>query len=247
MIPHGGDTALLFAARVGDLESATLLVTAGANVDDADAWGVSATAMAAHAGFADLVAYLLDRGADPNAAAAGFSALHAAIMRRDSRMIEALLSHGADPNAPLRSWTPTRRSSKDFNFPPELVGATPFWLAARFTDPRAMRLLLNHGADPLFVHHASYHADDPVERRTQVTTAVMAAAGMGGGVAWVQPDRSEREQLMLDAVTLGTELGVDLNVANSDGRTALDAARASKYERVVRFLLDHGARAGTNK
>src|SRR3984957_705405 len=39
-IPHGGETALMFAARVGDLASAKLLVEAGANVNDADAWGV---------------------------------------------------------------------------------------------------------------------------------------------------------------------------------------------------------------
>ncbi len=64
-IPHGRDTALLFAARAGDLESAKLLVDAGANVNDEDAWGVSATVLAAHSGFADLVAFLLDRGADP--------------------------------------------------------------------------------------------------------------------------------------------------------------------------------------
>ena len=51
-IPHGRDTALLFAARVGDLASAKLLVGAGANVNDADAWGVSATVLAAHSGFA---------------------------------------------------------------------------------------------------------------------------------------------------------------------------------------------------
>ena len=79
IIPQGGDTAMLFAARVGDLESAKLLAAAGANVNDADAWGVSATVMAAHAGFTELVEWLLDRGADPNAAAAGFTA-HA---RRD--------------------------------------------------------------------------------------------------------------------------------------------------------------------
>src|SRR5213076_1337063 len=42
-IPHGGETALMFAARVGDLASAKLLGAAGANVNDADAWGVSAT------------------------------------------------------------------------------------------------------------------------------------------------------------------------------------------------------------
>ncbi len=85
-IPHGADTPLLFAARVGDLASAKLLVAAGANVNDADAWGVSATVLAAHSGFGDLVAFFLELGADPNAAAAGFSALHAAVMRRDEKM-----------------------------------------------------------------------------------------------------------------------------------------------------------------
>ena len=50
-IPHGGETALMFAARVGDLASAKLLVAAGANVNDADAWGVSATVLAAHSGY----------------------------------------------------------------------------------------------------------------------------------------------------------------------------------------------------
>jgi ankyrin repeat protein len=247
MIPQGGDTALLFAARVGDLESARLLVAAGANVNDADAWGVSATAMAAHAGFDALVEFLLERGADPNAADAGFAAIHAAIMRRSARMVRALLARGADPNAPIRAWTPTRRSSRDFNFPPELVGATPFWLAARFTVPEVMRLLLERGADARVVHRAHYHADDPVEPRTQITTAVMAATGMGGGVAWVPLNAREREQAMLDAVALATGQGVDLNAANTDGRTALDAARALKYERLVEFLVAHGARPGAAK
>src|SRR5262245_43251691 len=90
-IPFGNDTALMFAARVGDLESAKLLVAAGADIDDADAWGISATAMAAHAGFRDLVVFLLEKGADPNLNSAVFSALHAAIMRRDERMVAALL------------------------------------------------------------------------------------------------------------------------------------------------------------
>ena len=42
-------------------------------------------------------------------------------------------------NTPLRTWTPTRRSSNDFHFEPALVGATPFWLAARFSEPGIMR------------------------------------------------------------------------------------------------------------
>jgi ankyrin repeat protein len=247
VIPHGADTALMFAARSGDLESARLLVAAGANVNDADAWGVSATVMAAHAGFTGLVEFLLERGADANAAKPGFTALHAAIMRRNTRMVTALLAHGADPNARLQTWTPTRRSSRDWNFSQDLVGATPFWLAARFTQPDVMRLLLTHGADARFVHHANYHNEDPVEPRSQVTTAVMAATGMGGGVAWVAAERSERERLMLEAVTLAADQGIDLNAANTDGRTALDAARASKFESVVKVLVDRGARPGTPK
>ena len=68
-IPYGSNTPLMFAARVGDLDSAQLLVAAGANVNDEDAWGVSVVALAAHSGFSDLVEFLLDKGADPNAVA----------------------------------------------------------------------------------------------------------------------------------------------------------------------------------
>src|SRR5260221_2488871 len=192
-IPHGGETALMFAARVGDLDSARLLVAAGAQVDDADAWGVSATTPAAHSRFPELVEFLLEKGADPNAAGAGFTALHIAILRRDEKMVSALLAHGADPNTPLRTWTPTRRSSHDFYFEPVLVGATPFWLAARFSQPGVMRLLAKNGADPLFVHHSDSVAGRGFEHRRDVTTALMAAAGMGGGTAWGQPARGERQ------------------------------------------------------
>ena len=195
----------------------------------------------------EMVEFLLHNGADPNAATAGFAALHAAIMRRDEKMVSALLAHGADPNAPLRTWTPTRRTSKDFHFGPELVGATPFWLAARFSEPSVMRLLVKHGADPLFVHHAEYYPKQRgAGRRTEVTTAVMAATGMGGGTAWVQPERGELEALTLEAVKLAVELGVDVHAANTDGRTALDAAKAQEYDTVVKFLVEKGARLGAN-
>ena len=168
---------------------------------------------------------------------------HAPRRRRSRR---ALLAHGADPNAPLQTWTPTRRSSKDFNFAPELVGATPFWLAARFSQPGVMRLLLKHGADPLFVHRGDYHDGRSDRPRTQATTALMAATGMGGGSRVGAARPREREALMLEAVTLAIEQGVDVNAANTDGRTALDAARALKFERVVTLLVEHGARAGTS-
>src|SRR5262249_49267619 len=154
-------------------------------------------------------------------AGAGFTALHEAIMRRDEMMVGALLAHGANPNTALRTWTPTRRSSRDWHFPPALVGASPFWLAARFAEPHVMRLLVKRGADPLFVQRASY-ADGREQRRTDVTTTLMAAVGMGGGAAWVQPARAEAEALTLEAVKIALESGVDINAANTDGRTALD-------------------------
>jgi len=244
LIPHGSDTALLFAARVGDLASATLLLAAGANVNDADAWGVSATALAAHSGFTEVVELLLDKGADANAAGPGFTALHEAIMRRDETMVTALLGHGANPNTPLQTWTPERRSSEDFNFAPALVGATPFWLAARFAEPRVMRLLVEHGADPLFVHRNEYYVNDFNDRRTQATTALMAAIGIGGGRAWAQPDRAQRDALILESVTLAIALGVDVNAVNTDGRTALDAAKTLKLESVVNVLVAKGAKEG---
>lgn len=244
-IPHGGETALLFAARVGDLESAKLLVAAGANVNDADAWGVSATTLAAHSGSRDLVEFLLGKGADSNAAPAGFTALHEAIMRRDEEMVKALLDCGADANAPLKTWTPTRRSSHDFHFEPALVGATPFWLAARFTEPGVMRLLIKHGADPLFVQHSDEVADRGFKHRVEVTTAVLAALGMGGGTPWVQLAKSAREALTLETVKLAVELGVDVNAKGTGGKTALDAAKALKYDSVVKFIESLPAKAAT--
>ena len=192
--------------------------------------------------YRELVEFLLEQGADPNKAEAGFTALHVAILRRDEKMVSALLDHGADPNTPLRTWTPTRRSSHDFHFPPALVGATPFWLAARFSEPGVMRLLVQHGADPLFVHHSDYVGGEGFQHRTEVTTALMAATGMGGGAAWVQPASGERESLTLEAAKLAVELGVDVNAANTDGRTALDAAKSLGYDSVVQFLVEAGAK-----
>jgi ankyrin repeat protein len=246
-IPAGDETALLFAARVGDLESARLLVKAGANVNDADAWGVSAVTLAAHSGFADVVDLLLEKGADPNAMKAGFAPLHEAIMRRDERIVASLLAHGANANAPLQTWTPTRRSSEDWNFAPELVGATPFWLAARFTEPAVMAMLLKHGADPTFVHHGDRMVEGRAEafqHRRDTTTALMAATGMGGGKAWVPLPPKEREAATLAAVKMAVEIGIDVNAVNNDGRTALDAATALKYESVAAFLKEHGAKPG---
>ena len=248
-IPHGGNTALLFAVRAGDLPSTRILVAAGADVDDTDAWGVSAVVLAAHGGHRELLDFLLGNGADPNAAAAGFAALHDAVMRNDSRMVAALLAHGADPNQRLLTWTPTRRASRDHHYPPPLVGASPFWLAARFARIDLMRMLADHGADPHFVHQVDYIVDGSQQWRTERTTTLMAAFGMGGRRArpWVPYSGAPTAELRtLEAVMLAVDLGIDVNAVDAAGRTVLDEAEALQYESVVEYLVEVGAEPGAN-
>ncbi len=247
-IQHGGTTPLLLAARAGDLASAKLLVAAGANLSDVAAYGVSATVLAAHSGNPELVGFLLEKGADPNAAAAGYTALHAAILRGNRKAVRALLAHGADPNAKLRVSTPVRRASEDFYFHPAFVGATPFWLAARFCQPDVMRLLAEHGADPRFVHHVEHwgeksSASEYIRDKSGATTALMAAVGMGRGSGFLAPPAGERQALTLQAVKLAVELGVDVNAADAQGGTALEAATRLRYKSVAEFLIGKGAKS----
>jgi len=246
-IPHGGNTALLFAVRAGDLPSARVLVEAGADVDDTDAWGVSAAVLAAHGGHRELLEYLLAHGADPNAADAGFAALHDAVMRNDRQMVAALLAHGADPNQPLLTWTPTRRASRDHHYPPPFVGASPFWLAARFARIDLMRMLADHGADPHFVHEVDYIVDGRMQWQTERTTTLMAAFGMGGRRArpWVPYSGAPTAELrILEAAMLAVDLGVDVNAVDGTGRTVLDEAEALQFEGVVEYLVAQGAQPG---
>ena len=230
--PQGGDTALIFAARLGDLVSTKLLVSAKANVNDADGWGMSAMALAAYNDHTDVVEYLLEFGADPNLPSSEIAPLHAAILHRNERMVDALLAHGTDPELRLRAWTGTERGSRDRWIHPSLVGATPLWLAARFGTPGVMRLLIGRGADPLFVHHSAYYdatigsvatanvgIDAP--RLTETSTVLMAAVGIGGaqGMGWAVVDAKQREAEVLEAVKLALEHGVDINAVNHFGRT----------------------------
>jgi uncharacterized protein len=249
-VPQGGDTALMFAARSGDAEIATLLLNAGANVNDADAYGVSATLMAAHSNFTDVMHVLLERGADPNADKAGFTALQTAILWRNEAAAVDLLAHGANPNTPVKSWTFQRRAARqDHYLPPAVVGATPYWLASRIAAPRLMKLLAENGADTSFVHRASYHrAGDEGAQATPIveaTTPLLAAVGIGGGIDWNPVAARERQANMLDAVKIALQYGNDVNATTLDGKTALDGAMAAKFDSVSNFLIERGGKVGT--
>jgi ankyrin repeat protein len=241
-VPRGGMTALLFAARSGDAESARLLVAAGADVNDALPDGASALVVAAHSGHRQAAMALLDKGANPNASAVGYTALHAAVLRSDVELVRALLARGADPNAPITKGTPVRRNSQDYELPKTLLGATPYALAAKFLEPEIMRALAAGGADT---------------RRpmNDGATPLMAASGMGiaapaqdekrgtdrRGLAIVDGGIVEPESRVLETVIAALTLGSDLEAVNPTGETALHIAAAQGYETVVRALAERGA------
>ena len=138
---HGGSTPLLFAARQGDVDTARALLDAGADVNATAAAGMSALVVAAHSNHGALGAFLLSRGADPNAAGAGYTALQAAVLRGNLELVKALLASGADPNAPIMHGTPVRRLGADYSIRHQMRGANAFWLAARLGQPDIMRVL----------------------------------------------------------------------------------------------------------
>jgi len=77
---QGGYTALMFAARQGDLATARLLLARGADVNAISGADGSALVIASAAGHEDLSLLLLDAGADPASAdAGGVTALHYAL------------------------------------------------------------------------------------------------------------------------------------------------------------------------
>jgi ankyrin repeat protein len=225
---RGGYTPLLFAARIGDAESARLLLAAGANVNDSLPDNMSALVLAAHSGHGNVGALLLEKDANPNAADIGYTALHAAILRSDLYLVKSLLAHSANPNLRMTKGTPLRRASTDFNLPATLIGATPYLLAAKFLEPEIMQILVDGGADPKIT-------------MPNGATPLMLAAGMGSFRSRRGNSVIEPENRVLATVAAAINLGASVNEVNLAGDTALHAAASKGYDTVVQFLADHGA------
>ena len=77
-----GFTAFTFAARAGAIDAAEVLLEAGASVNETLADGTSALVLAVMSARYEMAAFLLDHGADPNAAAQGWTALHQIVWTR---------------------------------------------------------------------------------------------------------------------------------------------------------------------
>jgi ankyrin repeat protein len=116
------------------------------------------------------------------------------------------------------------------------IGATPFLLAAKAVNVPIMQALL------------AGHAD--VTTRTESgMTPLMVAAGLMQIVA--PPARRKDFSLYnsnwnetdgLEAVTLLTRLGADINAVNAVGQTALHGAAYQGADHIVQCLVDAGAK-----
>jgi len=168
----GGLTALLHAARQGHLVATRALLDGGAPIDELGAGdATSPLLMAVINGQFDLAMLLIERGANPNLAAAnGVMPLWAAVntqwqprtrfpqpqqMEKQQAtyidVMKALLAAGADPNARVIShpWYLVYSGCGNRNCGlADTSGSTAFWRAAYATDLEAMRLLVANGADP---------------------------------------------------------------------------------------------------
>lgn len=246
-----GYSALLFAARTGDVDSARILLDAGANAADTAGDGMSALTLATVRGHLPVARLLLERGADPNHAGTGYTALHWAagnwqtafttndittdregeqewnafvgLKEGKHDFVRALLARGANPNARITT-PPLRAGATRSPTLPELIGATPMVLAAAAGDTVLMRMLKEAGADPSL-------------STAKKSTTLMAAAGLGR----ILGENSVEEPKLLEAARLALEYGAEVSRADDYGNTALHYAAYHRLPSLVQLLVDRGA------
>jgi uncharacterized protein len=244
---NGGFTPLLFAVREGKIDVVRTLLKAGASAGETlnkprrggdPTIGPSAVVLAVENAHFELASLLLDSGADPNAAAQGWTALHEITWVRkpgtgsndpapagsgsmDSlEMVRRLVKHGANVNARV-----TRKPSAGLSSL-NTVGGTPFLLAARTADAELMRLLVSLGADPKIPNEDG-------------TTPLMVASGVG---TRSPGEDAGTESEVYNAVKVALEFGNDPNAVDKNGETAMHGAAYKHVASVVPLLMDHGAK-----
>jgi ankyrin repeat protein len=247
----GGLTPLVLAARQDCLDCVKALLDAGADVNQVTKYGWTPLLTATQNRHYLLGKYLLDHGANPNLANnGGWTPLYLATDNRNIESgdypvrtpdmdhleyIQLLLGHGANVNARICGVksTPTDcvgdTTETRTNFTMQWLfedGATPFLRAAQSGDLKLMKLLLDKGANPkIFTSHG--------------VTPLAVAAGIG----WVEGVTFEWSRAdTIEAVKMCIALGIDPNVADEEGRTALHGAAHKGDPEVIQLLADAGAK-----
>ena len=236
----GSLTPLMFAAREGDLESAKMLIAAGAQIDVRGGDGKDALGLAIFNGGYDVASFLIDQHANVNQAdAQRFTPLFWAVDRRNMEtapnfpwvvtadplpLIKKLLDAGANVNYVVNN-TPRARM-RDGS--PRIVFATALMRAAFSGDIELVKLLLAHGADAKIISKDS-------------ETVLMAACGTGF-IPGYSKGRTPAERL--EVVKLLIDLGQDVNAADDYGITPLMVAANIGDVPVIQYLIDKGADLG---
>ena len=244
---QGGMSPLLYAARQGHVEVAELLLDAGADLNARESNDIWPLLIAISNNQMPMAEFLLQQdgvlinsqdwyGRSPIWEAVNVRNLYvhnATYVNGVDRapvleLIKHLIDKGADLNVRTKESPPARQHLLEITGTLEWVdftGQTPFLSAALAGDVTVMKLLLEHGADPMI-------------NTFQGTSPLMAAAGVNWVVAQTY---TEGEEQLLAAVKLCHELGMDVNQQNSMGITALMGAANRGSDSIIRYLVEQGA------
>ena len=246
-LPPGGLTPLLLAARQGRLEAAQALVGAGADLNLVDPDQHTPLILALINGHVDVAAYLIERGADVNMAdKVGRTALWAAVdlhtVPTSNRpaprefddsvtsldVIKTLLARGATVDAALRQQVPYRTKLDRGGDGSLGSGTTPLLRAGKAADTTVIKLLLERGANPKATTNSG------------INTLMMAANV--GAKEEDMTGRHKTEQSIIATAQLLLDAGVDINAADTNGRTAAHGAAIWGLSDVIKFLHAKGAK-----
>jgi ankyrin repeat protein len=244
-LPPGGWTPLLLAAREDCVTCVDVLAAAGADLNIVDPERHTALIVALINGHFDVAGRLIDHGADLNMQDnVGQTALWAAVdahsMPDSNRpaptemddtlsawdIVTKLVKAGANVDVPLRQRVPYR--TKIDRGADGILGAgtTPLLRAAKTGDAKVVKLLLEHGANPLAAAGRG-------------TTAILLAANVGTS----ESDRTGRRKTeagAIETIRLLMKAGANINATDSQGRTAAHGAALWGLTEVIRFLHENG-------
>jgi len=217
-----GMTPLLTAARSGDIETAKLLVAAGAGVNDLGSDGTHALPFAIINGQETFALFLLEQGADPNGTIDGISALHAAVGNVDTWLIHWDRRHGNG------RYLSRRRSGRNSLNAQQRVAVA--------------KALLAHGADPdaritttaMLMSYIGYPERGAFERfacgtgdlrgATPLWVAAFGAATDGAYRGGAVGNYVQRAQSSTEIIQVLLAAGADQHLTTDDGTTPFMAA-----------------------